>query len=161
MKLLIIYDSLHGNTKKIADSISKSLDNSKVLSVEQVSLQNLKDINMLVVGSPTHGGTAKKELLQFLNSVPDNYLKDIYVASFDTRFKEENLNIFLKLLVKTIGYAATKILKMLENKGGLHITDPEGFFVKDTSGPLLEGEFERASKWGTDLKSKYIDLSKK
>jgi len=155
---LIIYDSLHGNTKKIADSISKGFDNIKVISVENITLEDIKGINLLIVGSPTHGGTAKPSLLEFLKSIPLNYLKDVYITSFDTRFDEKKLKLLLKLLVKTIGYAAIKISKILESKGGKLLIQPEGFFVEDTKGPITKGEEEKAVKWGEEIKSKYLDL---
>jgi len=158
LNTLIIYDSLHGNTKKIADSISKGFDNIKVISVENITLEDIKGINLLIVGSPTHGGTTKPSLLEFLNSIPLNYLKDVYITSFDTRFDEKKLKLLLKLLVKTIGYAAIKISKILESKGGKLLIQPEGFFVDDTKGPITKGEEERAVKWGEEIKSKYLDL---
>lgn len=79
MNTLIIYDSLYGNTKKIAYSISKGFDNIKVIEVESVTLEDIKGINLLIVGSSTHGGNTKPSLLEFLKSIPSNYLKDIYI----------------------------------------------------------------------------------
>lgn len=35
------------------------------------------------------------------------------VASFDTRFKDKNVNLFLKMLMKMIDFAAPKITKFL------------------------------------------------
>lgn len=161
MNTLIIYDSLHGNTRQIAYLISKEFDNIKIYPVDQVTIKDIKDIDLLIVGSPTHGGTAKSTLLEFLKSIPTNYLKDIYTASFDTRFQESKLNIFLKLLVKTIGYAAPKISKILESKGGIVLIPPEGFFVQDTKGPLTSDQDKKAKEWARDIKNRYIDLSKK
>ena len=71
---------------------------------------------------------------------------------------EKKLKLLLKLLVKAIGYAAIKISKILESKGGKLLIQPEGFFVDDTKGPITKGEEEKAVKWGEEIKSKYLDL---
>lgn len=156
MNILILYDSLHGNTKKVAENISEgfpSKENIEVISAEEVTLEKIKNINLLLVGSPTHGGTAKPTLLTFLKNIPDQYLKNIKIAAFDTRFLESNLGFALRLLVKTIGYAAPKISKILISKGGKQIVEPEGFIVNDTEGPIAEGEEKRAQEWGKKIYS--------
>ena len=164
MNTLILYDTQHNNTKEIAVSIAQGFPSSfnvKISSVNDIKLEELKDIKLLIVGSPTHGGTAKQSLLLFLKTIPDNYLEGKYVGTFDTRFDEKKLKLALKLLIKTIGYAASKIAKILEAKGGTLIRPPEGFFVKDTNGPLTDGEKERAKYWGKEISDIYLDFKKK
>jgi len=164
MNTLILYDTQHNNTKEIAVSISQEFPSSfnvKISSVDDIKLEELKDVKLLIVGSPTHGGTAKQSLLMFLKTIPDNYLEGKYVVAFDTRFDEKKLKLPLKLLVKTIGYAASKIAKILESKGGTILIQPEGFFVEDTKGPLTNGEKERAKHWSKDISKIYLDFKKK
>jgi len=150
MRTLIIYDSLHGNTKEIAEAIYNGIaqPDTKILPVEKAITDDLKDIKLLIVGSPTHGGTAKPTLLDFLKRIQKDSLVGIKIATFDTRFLEEKQKVALRLLMKTIGYAAPKIAKILESKGGELIVKPEGFFVKKAEGPLLNGEIQRAKEWG-------------
>lgn len=157
MNTLIIYDTLYGNTEKIAEAISKGFPSTykiKVLPVEKTTLDDLKDIELLIVGSPTHGGNTKPSLQSFLKLIPSNSLKEVKVCTFDTRFLESRLNLPLRLLVKTIGYAANKIAKVLVKNGGILIWQPEGFYVKDQNGPLLDGELERATYWAKDIHKK-------
>ncbi|KKP65432.1 MAG: Flavodoxin/nitric oxide synthase [candidate division WS6 bacterium GW2011_GWE1_34_7] len=158
MRTLIIYDSLHGNTKEIAEAIYNGIaqPDTKILPVEKAITDDLKDIKLLIVGSPTHGGTAKPTLLDFLKRIQKDSLVGIKIATFDTRFLEEKQKVALRLLMKTIGYAAPKIAKILESKGGELIVKPEGFFVKKAEGPLLNGEIQRAKEWG---KSVYNNIS--
>ena len=151
MKTLIIYDSLYGNTKKVAIQISKEIPNSKILSVDESKLTDLKGIDLLIVGSPTHGGTAKPILLQFLNSIPSKSLEGIKVATFDTRFSKDDVNIFLKILMNIIGYAAPKIEKILISKGGISIHTPLGIIVEGKEGPLKKGEILLAKKWAKEI----------
>ena len=49
--------------------------------------------------------------------------------------------------MKLFGYTAKPIASKFERKGGELIISPEGFFVKDSEGPLKDGELERAADW--------------
>lgn len=146
MKKLVVYDSQHGNTQKIAGAIAKSIS-AKSRNVSETSIADLKNIDTLIVGSPTQGGQPTQKIQTFLSLIPKGSLKNVKVAAFDTRFSEKKVSFALKILIKTIGCAAPKIAKSLEAKGGNPILPPEGFIVKGTEGPLAEGELERAKKW--------------
>lgn len=151
MRTLIIHDSLYGNTEKIAREIGNHIPLSKVISVKEAVVSDLKSIDLLIIGSPVHGGRPKQDLQSFLNQIPKNGLKDVSVAVFDTRFLEKNQNFALKLLMKAIGYAAPKIAETLKNNGARLTSPPQGFIVNGKSGPLADGELERAKSWAMQL----------
>jgi flavodoxin I len=150
-KRLLIYDSLFGNTEKVAKEIAKA-SKAEIISRGKVTLSDLKNIELLIVGSPTQAGKAKPDLQLFLTSIPDGSLKGTKVAAFDTRFSFETSSAFLKLILKVFGFAAPKILKLLEGKGGTPVGTPEGFIVTAEEGPLKEGELARAASWAKSLK---------
>lgn len=54
--------------------------------------------------------------------------------------------------MSTFGYAAEKIQKTLEKKGGEKIIEPIGLVVKDSEGPLKENELEKAEIWTMKIK---------
>ncbi len=146
MKNLVIYDSQFGNTEKIAQAIAESISASAV-KVSNINNSSLDGLDILVVGSPTQGGRATAALNSFLEQIPAGKLEGVKVAAFDTRLDEKDVNFALKLLIKTIGYAAPKIVKILVSKGGKEIIPSEGFIVKGKSGPLADGEIERSKEW--------------
>ena len=150
MNSLIIYDSLYGNTEKIAMAMGEEIK-AKVKNVNETSNEDFKGLDLLIVGSPTHGGRAKPSLQVFLDQIPENTLKNIKVAAFDTRFLEKDVNFALRLLIKTIGYAAPKMAALLQNRGGKLIVEPESFIVVKKEGPLKEGEIERVKNWGKEI----------
>ena len=150
MNSLIIYDSLYGNTEKVAKAVGEAVK-AKIKSVNEASNEDFKGIDLLIVGSPTHGGRAKPSLQLFLDQIPAGALKNIKVATFDTRFLEKDVNFVLRLLIKTIGYAGPKIADLLESKGGELFAPTEGFIVVKKEGPLKEGELERARIWGKQI----------
>ena len=145
MKTLVVYDSIYGNTEKIARAISSALAGEvKVLRANEASPSDLQSIDVLIVGSPTQGFRPTKPLQAFIDGIPDGSLKGVKVLAFDTRLSAAESGKALGLLVRMGGYAAPRIAKALEKKGGNLATDPEGFLVKGREGPLKEGEVERA-----------------
>jgi len=144
MKALVVYDSVYGNTEKIARAIGGAIAGEvKVLRPGEVNPSDLASLDLLIVGSPTQGGRATPAIQEFLSKIPANALKNISVASFDTRFSTR--------LVKIFGYAAGRIANVLKDKGGRLVAPPEAFIVKSREGPLKEGELERAASWAKGI----------
>ncbi|HEY4695058.1 MAG TPA: flavodoxin family protein [Candidatus Nanoarchaeia archaeon] len=155
MKALVIYDSAFGNTEKIAQAISQTLG-GELKFVKETDHTKLKGIDLLVVGSPTQGGQATKPLQEFLNKIPDGALKNTKVVSFDTRISAKQqagwwLSALAQLVTGIFGFAAPRIAKSLESKGGILIAEPEGFIVEGTKGPLAPSELDRAKTWAKKL----------
>ena len=151
MKVLIVYDSVFGNTEQVAQAIGNALgsqEDVEILRVSNVKPEQLTGLELLIVGSPTHGGRPTPVIQDFLNRVSEPAIRGINVAAFDTRLSTRLVGIF--------GYAAGRIAGSLKRKGGTLIASPEGFFVKGKEGPLKEGELERAASW-----AKVIVKSKK
>ena len=146
MKALIVYDSVYGNTEKIAKAIAEAITPSnevKVLRVGDANPSELASVNLLIVGSPTHAGRPVPAVQDFLKKVPELSLKGISAAAFDTRISKKIVGVF--------GYAAGRIAGNLKKKGGTLIASPEGFFVTGGQGPLKEGELERAAGWAKGI----------
>ena len=144
MKALIVYDSVYGNTEKIARAIAEAIAPSgevKVVGADEANPSELESIDLLIVGSPTHGGRPTPAVQNLLNKVPK--LQGIKVAAFDTRIPTK--------LVRVFGYAAGRIANNLKKKGSTLIASPEGFFVTGGQGPLKEGELERAAAWAKGI----------
>ncbi|MFH0850115.1 MAG: flavodoxin family protein [Candidatus Bathyarchaeota archaeon] len=144
MKTLIVYDSVYGNTEKIAKAIGEGVAGEvMVLCAGEVDLSKMEAFDLVIAGSPTHGGRPTPAMRDFLNGAPGPALKDTKVAAFDTRVTNKFVSIF--------GYAAGRIGNSLKSKGGRLVVSPEGFYVKGSQGPLKEGELERATGWGKGI----------
>jgi flavodoxin len=151
MKTLVIYDSVFGNTEKIAQSIAAALG-TQAIPVSQADGGQLRGLDLLVVGSPTRGFRPMESISKMLNRLPKNHLAGVRVAAFDTRIVLETIDSkALRFLVDKGGYAANTIAKTLEKKGGQPAALPEGFFVTGEQGPLKDGELERAADWAGKL----------
>ena len=146
MKALIVYDSVYGNTEKIARAIAEAITPSnevKVLGAGEADPSELESTDLLIVGSPTHAGRPTPAVQEFLNKVTQQSVKDIKAATFDTRVTSKFAKIF--------GNAAGRMSGQLTKKGGVLIVPAEGFFVTGTKGPLKEGELERAAAWAKGI----------
>ncbi|TET42079.1 MAG: flavodoxin family protein [Dehalococcoidia bacterium] len=144
MKALIVYDSVYGNTEKIARAVAEAITPSyevKVVQAGEANPSELASTDLLIVGSPTHAGRPTPAIQDLLNKVPK--LQGINIAAFDTRITTK--------LVRVFGYAAGRIAGNLKRKGGTLIVSPEGFFVTGNKGPLKEGELERAAGWAKGI----------
>ena len=155
MQALVIYDSVFGNTEKVAQSIAAGLrtaHETQCLHTGSVSIAQIAAADIIVMGSPTRGFKATPATHSVLESIPSGALQGKKVAAFDTRILLTGVKglLFRKLIDKG-GYAAPIIAGALESKAGTLALPAEGFFVKGEEGPLVDGELERASDWGKKL----------
>ena len=154
MKTLIVYDSKFGNTEKIARAIGEAmtaLGKAKVVKVADANPSQLSSIDFLIVGSPTHAGRATPAIKEFLRKIPANALENVRVTSFDTRFSAKDKGVGTRIVLGIFRYAAGRIANRLEAKGGYLATEPEGFIVEESEGPLKKGELERAATWAKGI----------
>lgn len=136
MKALVLYDSNYGNTKKVAEAISKELGTTAV-KVDKVSEKSLTETDLLIIGAPIIGWRPAEAMGQFLANLPK--LEGVRAAAFDTRMD-----------VWYSGDAVKKMAKALTDARAV-VVGTEKFIVKDKEGPLAEGELERAQKWAKTL----------
>jgi flavorubredoxin len=134
MKALVVYDTRFGNTRQIAqivgDALEERFDVQIVPAAEAAPLPT--DIDLLVIGGPTHAHGASADMKALLNRVRRR-------AAFDTRFRMPRW---------LSGSAAGVIAKRLKQAGCAMTLPPESFFVARTQGGrLLPGEDERARAW--------------
>ena len=151
MKVLLVYDSVYGNTERIAQAIGNVLgarNEIRVLRVSDFKPTDLANLSLLIVGSPTQQFRATPAIKKFIGGIRKGELNGVQVAAFDTRFTMEDMpSPILPPFVRVFGYAAKPIADALVSKGGKLVASPEGFLVKGMEGPLKEGELERAVRW--------------
>jgi flavodoxin len=141
MKTIVVYDSVFGNTKAIAETLAKEFgSDAKAIHVKDANVAELSKAELLIVGSPIIAWKPSEGMEAFLNSLSTGSLAGVKAATFDTRVK-----IFH-------GDAAGKIAKKLEECGASIITKPVFFTVKGKEGPLANGELEKASLWAKELR---------
>ena len=151
MKALIVYDSVYGHTEKIAQTIGTALTNEydvKVTRANKVKVDQLAAIDLLIIGSPTHGGRYTEVIQDFLKDISEFTLENTKTAAFDTRTSSSGI---VGAIERKFGRAAVRIVNVLEKQERIIVAEPEGFIVKGRKGPLKEGELERAENWANEI----------
>lgn len=146
MKTLVIYDSLYGNTKTIAQAIGEAIPGEvEVLQVGQMNAGDLETVDLLIIGTPTHGALPTEAVQGLVERLGPPAREGAKVATFDTR-------LTWWFLERWGGFAAPKMADALEKKGWTLAGAPGGFYVRGLrKGPLKRGEVDRAAAWARGL----------
>lgn len=148
MRALIVYDSTFGNTRSLAEAMQQALgEECRALAVAEIQPSDLEAADLLIVGSPTQGGRPTPATMRFLRGITPGSARFTHMAAFDTRLARAEQHVGLRLLMLVIGFAAPRIARELEARGGDMAAPPEGFIVDGKEGPLRSGEQERARVW--------------
>jgi flavodoxin len=160
MKAFIVYESEFGNTQKIANAIAKGMKKHLEVEVHNVTDPDRPSgADLLVVGGPTHAfsmsrsSTRADAITQGAKNVNTEAglrewlgglaaVDSIPFAAFDTR---------VDIVRRLPGSASKAAVKRARKLGYTPITRPESFYVQDVSGPLLDGEVNRAEVWGAQV----------
>lgn len=143
MKVLVIYDSMFGNTEKVAQVIAAGLgtgEGIRLAKVNTITPQDTMALDVLIVGSPTHAWRPTEAIRAFLDSLQPNILSGVQAAAFDTQYRS-----------RLSGSAAKKIEKALRRQGCSIVAPAIGFFVIGSEGPLAEGELDKATAWAKQI----------
>lgn len=165
MVALVVYESVFGNTRVVAEAVAKGLGPQvELLEVDRAPDRIDADVDLLVVGGPTHAfgmtrastrqdaakqagrllvadRTGIREWLDLLPAVD----RPVDAATFDTRVKRPRVP----------GSAARAAQRRLRHLGFRIVRPATSFWVRGKEGPLHDGEQERAVAWGADLAARH------
>jgi flavodoxin len=154
-KALVVYDSVFGNTEKVAQAMGDALGGEadvQTIRVGEVRPEHLRGLDAVIVGSPTRAFSPTSAIKAWLRGLPSRSLEGARIAAFDTRVSVEDVDsAILTFMIRIFGYAAKTIGDRLARKGGKPAMPPEGFLVEGTEGPLREGELVRAADWARQI----------
>jgi flavodoxin len=150
-RIIVVYDTVYGNTKKIAEAITDGfLDREKeadcrLLHAADVTPADVAASDLIVAGSPTRAFRATEPLVRFANDPAVGWQGKAFIA-FDTRIDPAVIRFGLfRKIVTSAGYAADHIAKLLVRRGAVAAADTAGFLVTGKEGTILvKGEEERA-----------------
>lgn len=171
-RALVVYESMFGNTKLIAEAVADALSTKAKVDLREVSVAPVRigaDVDLLVVGGPTHAfglsststrrsaaqqttgpmmstGIGLREWLDWvlIDDAPEGHRLE--AAAFDTRVRHPRVP----------GSAAKRVQKRLRRLGRHIVVPTETFYVDGSLGPLMDGEQARAREWGSRISSKLM-----
>lgn len=172
MRAVVVYESMYGNTHRVAEAIGAGLraeyEEVVVVPVQAATAEVVGAAHLIVVGGPTHAHgmsrpTTRKAAVDAAHEPENELILDeaadgpgvrewldalgtipVKAAAFDTR-------IHIPSLVS--GRASHGISKALSRHGAAEICSPESFFVSKQN-ELEPGEERRAHRWGELLAGK-------
>ncbi len=154
MKGIVVYDTSHGNTQKIGETITATLKDSGI-QVDLFDVKNLKnlsgsDYDFLILGSPTRFGTMSFTVKSFIGKLKNEQWANKGFAAFDTENPE---NIEQSRIQQKEWSAAEKIAEKLREKMNqlLPVLKAQ---VLGQKGPLVEGEIERTEDYARQIADK-------
>ncbi|GAB7045084.1 flavodoxin family protein [Catenuloplanes indicus] len=160
LRALVVYESMFGNTELIARAVAEGMSELLEAEPRNVATQPRADGQgycALVVGGPTHAfglsraatrrsaaeqgatGPAETGVREWLAQYTS--LAGTPAAAFDTRIGTP----------WPTGSAARSAQKRLRRLGCRILLPAEDFVVTGSTGPLRDGEPERARRWGRTL----------
>lgn len=157
MRALVVYESLWGNTEKVARAIAEGLAGIGSVDVltSDAAPGTVDDYDLVVVGGPTHAFSMTRAstradavkshsapyepargIREWLSQL-DRPATAIPAVAFDTRVDKPRLP----------GSAAKSAKHELHSLGFDTSVKQETFRVHGYEGPLLDGELDRARAW--------------
>ena len=146
MNSLVVYFSKFGNTQRVAEAIAEEIESVgpvRLLSSDRLNASDLENVDLVVMGSPTHRMNLPEVVRPIFERLPKRILRGKPIAAFDTSYKMS------PILARFT--AAKKLAQKLRKLGGSRIIAPETFHVIGREGPLYDGEIERASTWAKTI----------
>jgi hypothetical protein len=166
MRVLIVYESLYGTNRKIAEAIATGLGvNAEVTVIEaQTAPATIDaDVDLLLVGGPNHKADLPRPETRAEAAAdsggalrPDDrglreWLDELQLsrpgqpaAVWDTRMAAPRI-------LDTFDHGRRTIAKRLRRAGARLVGNRQKFYSADGVGALIDGEEERARAWGTQL----------
>lgn len=157
MYVLVVYESMFGNTAAIARAVARGIAEHVQVGVAEVNMRpDVTEVDALVVGGPTHAfglsrpATRADAVRQGAHAPTEVGLREwlatlrrpgLAVAAFDTRVAT----------AFPTGSAAKRAAKALRRAECRLLAPAESFLVTGTKGPLRDGELDRARRWGAEL----------
>ena len=100
-RALVIYDSWSGNTEAVAQVIAGEI-NCQAIAVDDVAAYVLKDYDLIVVGSPVHGGMPTGKISDFLSALEAPRTSAVFVTYGAPFFGPAVANICMNSMEKKL-----------------------------------------------------------
>ncbi|MFW9916065.1 MAG: flavodoxin family protein [Candidatus Thorarchaeota archaeon] len=151
-RALVLYHSLYGNTKAIAISLAKGIEESAIvadcLSIDEVDLSQIKNYDFLAIGGPTHRIGLSKPMKAFLQKLKSANPRGMKGFSFDTR-NHSRLNKKRWLMLENS--AARRIEGKMKRMKISIIQPRQSAIVFGREGPLESGAEDRFRELGKEI----------
>ena len=178
MQALVVYESMFGNTRTVAEAIGAGLAPTcqvDVVRVDEVAPGQVETADLLVVGAPTHvrglsrpstrrgaaqqaadpkrtltlePGATGSGLREWLTRLPEDTCPKNHRPENHCAVAVFDTRVEMPSVLT--GRASRRIARALRDHGRRLVARPESFLVTKAT-RLVPGELERARAWGAEL----------
>jgi flavodoxin len=146
VRVIVVYDTKHGNTKLVAEKIMEGIGEvegieTAISDVKETDPKEAADYDAILIGSPTHFGGPARGINKFIDKLGKLDLKAKWVAVFDT-YLGEDFEKSVKKMEKRISENVPR-LKL--------ITSGLSTRVDGMKGPVTDGEFPKCRDFGKKI----------
>lgn len=162
MRAQIVIETCFGNTEQIAHAVADGL-RSRGAEVEVVQVDDhltSQGFDLLLVGSPTHSMGLPKAATRQQARTKGGHPNSSGIAEWlDTlpQLSGQHVAAFSTVTGGIFSGSASKAIEKLLRKLGVSLVGREDFTVRGTTGPLADGELERATRWGASLGNPFAE----
>jgi flavorubredoxin len=115
VKAIVLFDTLFGNTEKIANSFAKGLRDAGIgadcISIITANIDKIASYDFIAVGAPTQFETASRPMKEFLERMKNVDLKRKYGFAFDTRLDDIMAGSAAEYIEKKLAIYGLEILR--------------------------------------------------
>ncbi|MHA1239733.1 MAG: flavodoxin family protein [Promethearchaeota archaeon] len=149
MKVLIVFDTKHGNTQQVAELIADGINSvegneTEVVNVKDFEVSENKTYDLILIGSPNHVGSHVKSIKKFIKNLANANVKASSFAAFDT-YMSKDFEKAVKKMEKQINENLPNSTMALP---GLSIK------VGGMKGPIVEEDLSKCKEFGIKLATK-------
>ncbi|MGZ4862724.1 MAG: flavodoxin family protein [Halobacteriota archaeon] len=150
-KILVVYESKYGNTKRVAETIVEGM---KRVTGTETTLSEVKDLDVntiasygaIVIGGPTHFGGPTRAIKKLINKLSSFSSESKQFAVFDT-YLGGDFEKGIKKMERIIG----------ENAPAMKMAAPGlSIKVEGMKGPVAGGELSKCEEFGVKIASQLM-----
>jgi flavorubredoxin len=145
-KAIVVYESVYGNTKRLAEAIRDGILQAgniecKIAKTGEIHTEELCDFDIILFGCPNHNQAPALNLMKFIDRASIVHLKGKTGGAFDTYTGGNK------------GVALTKLEAELKKKmpGIRMVTSGLSAKVEGRRGPLADAELTAAKEFGKKI----------
>jgi len=146
VKVIVIYESKYGNTKRVAEAIVEGMNEiggieASLSELKEVDLDKIPNYDAILIGSPNHMGGHTRGIKGFIDKLGKLQLKGKMFAVFDTYLGKD----FEKAVKKMEKQINEKVPRLKQIAPCLSIK------VQGMKGPIVEGELPKCREFGKKI----------
>ena len=148
LKVFVIYDTKHGNTKLSAENILQGISDVRGIETSfgyanEIEVERVADYDAIILGAPNHMGRPSRTMKKFVDRLANVDLKTKYVAVFGTYAGK----------MRPVDRAVRKLEIMVQEKlPNLNLISPGlSVRVNGITGPIVEGELPKCYDFGRKI----------